>query len=182
MSSVVIELEGFQLRPDVFVIKELAFCDVQYGYHSRWSFLPPHPWELLSSKHKKTFSWLTRHGHRMQWDSGDLPYASLQYILTSLFVSYTHIYSKGLEKCKFIQNLCGRNILDLNDFKCPKVHEIQEVMMLSCPNHSPPFHHCALRKAVSYANFIKESLSSTGVIYAQDVDHRTPPTSEEMQN
>lgn len=182
MSSVVIEFEGFQLQPHVFIVKELAFFDVKYDFHSRWSFLPPYPWEQLSKKHKKTFSWLTRYCHRMQWDSGDLPYSALQYILTSLFVSYTSIYSKGLEKCRFIEKLCGRKIIDLNDFKCPKVNEINAEVSVNCPTHLPHFHHCALAKSALYGSFIKERLSSTGVIYAQHVDRRTPETSRKMQN
>lgn len=180
MSSVIIEFEGFQLQPDSFIVKELAFFDVKYGYHGRWSFLAPHPWEQLSAKHRKTFSWLTHHCHGIQWDYGDLPYSALQLILTSLFVSYTDIYSKGLEKCKFLEKLCGRKILDLNDFKCPKIYDLKVKSILNCPSHESHFQHCALAKAAAYGSFIKEQFFSTPVICTHHVNRGASQTSEQM--
>ena len=66
-------------------------------------FFPPFPWKELSFKNKKTAAWLTRHYHGLRWDSGELPYSSLELILTSLFASYNIIYTKGLEKNKFFR-------------------------------------------------------------------------------
>ena len=101
MSSVVVEFEGFQLSPYDFIIKELAFYVVDFGYHGRWNFLPPFPWNELSVKNKKTAAWLTQNYHGLRWESGDLPYSSSELILTYLLTSYNTIYTKGLEKLFF---------------------------------------------------------------------------------
>lgn len=179
MSSVVIEFEGFQFKPHVFIVKELAFYDVNRGFHGRWSFLPPFPWEQLSKKNRKTFSWLTRYCHELDWESGDLPYTSLPLILTFLFVSYKDIYIKGLEKSKFFENLSGRKILDLNDFMCPKMDTLK-CATLDCPDHASHFNHCALAKAAAYGSFIKGGPSSSDVINGQNVKRRTSTTSGKM--
>lgn len=159
MSSVVIEFEGFQLKPHIFVIKELAYFDVDRDYHGRWSFLPPHPWKQLSPKDKKKFSWVTRYCHGLRWECGDLPYTALPLILSFLFVSYSDIYVKGLEKSKFLENLSGKKILDLNDFKCPKVGSLKHSTLI-CNDHIHDFKHCALSKAAAYGSFIKEGVIS----------------------
>ena len=171
MSSAVVEFEGFQFSVDNFIVKELAFYVVGYGYHGCWRFLPPFPWKELSVKNKKTAAWITRHCHGLRWDSGELPYSSLELILTSLFASYNTIYTKGLEKTKFLERKSDRKVLNLNDFYCPKVNFLDSTQS-KCPVHIPNFRHCALVKAFSYAMYIKETDCSSNVICGEDVNHR----------
>ena len=164
MSSDVVEFEGFQLSVRNFIIKELAFYVIGYDYHGCWSFLPPFPRKKLSVKNKKTTAWLTRHCHGLHWESGELPYSSLDLILTSLFASYNTIYTKGLEKTNFLEKKTGRKVLHLNDIHCPKVNFL-ESSQVNCPVHMPNFRHCALVKTSSYAMYIKETVCSSNVIY-----------------
>lgn len=178
MSSVVIEFEGFQVNTNDFVVKELAFYSVDFGYHGLWSFLPPHSWEQLSPKERKTFAWLTRNLHGLRWDSGDLPFSYLEPILSSLFISYETIYSKGLEKVKFLEYLSGQKIFNLDDFNCPKI-SFFHTSTVKCPNHKTHFKHCALTKAFTYGEYIKERKKFAQAIRAQDVDHRTSETAEQ---
>ena len=152
MSAVVLDFQGFQLQPHTFVVKELAFFDMNYGYHARWSFQPPHAWEKLSRKRQKTYAWVIRNCHSMPWESGDLPYTDLRPILISLFTAYSQIYVKGLEKVKFLEKLSGKIILDLNDMQCPKVDTLP-IPNMACADHSPNFKFCALNKAAAFAHF-----------------------------
>lgn len=170
MSPIVVEFEGFQLSPHNFVIKELAFYDADFRYHGHWSFLPPFSWEQLPDKKRKTFSWLTRNFHNLRWDSGELPYSVLHVILSSLFASYKIIFTKGLEKTKFLENISGKKFLNLNDFNCPKIHFLKYTEV-KCPNHKPHFKHCALVKASSYAMYINKRSTLQNVICAQDVNY-----------
>lgn len=175
MSSVVIEFEGFQVKTNDFVIKELAFYVVDHGYHARWSFLPPYPWEQLTVKNRKSYAWLTRYCHGLRWDSGELPYSALERIVSSLFISYKTIYTKGLEKTKFLEKISKRKIFNLNDFGCPKIDSLKRTV-LNCPSHKSHFKHCALLKAFSYGEYIKERLNLDFVIYVQDVNPGTSQT------
>ena len=171
MCSVVVEFEGFQLNPYDFIIKELAFYVIDYGYHARWNFLPPFPWSELSAKNKKMAAWLTRNFHGLRWESGDLPYSSCELILTSLLTSYKVIYTKGLEKTIFLERKSGRKIFNLDDLNCPKVTSLGS-LQVKCPVHMLHFKHCALVKASFYALYIKETTFLPKVICVEDVNHR----------
>lgn len=153
MSAVVIDFQGFQLQPHSFVVKELAFYDVDMCYHARWSFKPPHPWEHLSRRRQKTYDWVTRNCHGMSWESGELPYSDLRYILLSIFITYSTIYVKGIEKVKFLEKLSGLRIIDLNDVECPKVDALFMPKTI-CPVHTSDFKFCALNKAEAFAHFL----------------------------
>lgn len=153
MSAVVIDFQGFQLAPHSFVVKEFAFYDVQYDFHGRWSFQPPHSWEKLSSRKQKTYEWVIRNVHGMSWESGDLPYGLFRRIMMFLFASYHTIYVKGLEKVKFLQKFSQSNIIDLNDMKCPKIQNLR-IPAVKCPFHNPQSHYCALNKAAAFSSFI----------------------------
>ena len=180
MSSAVVEFEGFQINANDYVIKELAFYAVDHGYHARWSFLPPYPWEQLSLKKRKTFSWLTRHLHGLRWNNGELAYSALEPILLSLFISFKTVFTKGLEKTKYLERLSGREILNLNDFGCPKIVSLN-VSNVICPSHTFSFKHCALTKAVSYGMYIKDRLATSSIICVQDVDGGSSETAEQDQ-
>ena len=171
MSSIVVELEGFQLNTNDFIIKELAFYVVDYGYHGCWNFLPPFPWSELSVKNKKTAAWLTRNCHGLRWESGDFLYSSLELILKSLLTSYNTVYTKGLEKSIFLERKSGQKILNLNDFSCPKVISL-ESLQIKCPVYIPHFKHCALVKDFFYAKYIKKATFASKVICDEDVNHR----------
>lgn len=179
MTSAIIEFEGFQLHPYIFIVKELSFYAVENGYHSRWTFLPPCHWDSLPPQKRKSYAWFIQNGHLLSWNSGKLPYTSLRVILTSLFASYTTLYTKGPEKAKFLQKLSGRPILDLNQLGCPNVLCWDRVYV-RCPDHTPDFRHCALAKATAYGSFIKEKQAKSEVILTQHVDRGASQTSQQM--
>lgn len=54
-------------------------------------------------------------------DSGELPYSVLEIVLSSLFASYSIMYTKGLEKNNFCKKtFWPKDFKNLNDFNCPK--------------------------------------------------------------
>lgn len=166
-STIVIDFEGFQLKSQCFVIKELAFYSVNEGYHNCWFFLPPHSWENLLPSEKKCFKWVIKNRHHMEWNSGVLPYSTLHIILQYLSSVYTNIYVKGLEKIKFLENILGRSILSVN---CPKIQMLNKNRFsTACSYHPHAFNCCALTKAAFYADYIKQSSEEVDFIYNQDV-------------
>ena len=150
----VIDLQGFQLTPHSFVVKELAFYDINNGYHGRWSFKPPHPWEDLSPSKQKSYAWVTRNLHGMSWKSGKLPYKTFRRILMSLFTSYDIIYVKGLEKANFLKKFSADlNIVNLD---CPKIDDLH-LPIVKCPFHLPESHYCALQRAAAFAKLLRSN-------------------------
>lgn len=156
MTSAVLDFEEFQLSSGRFIVKELAVHAVNdETFRGRWLFKPPYAFDCLDRQKQQTYSWITRHLHNMDWNSGELPYESLRCVLSVIFQMFPYIYVKGMEKKKFLEFLSHRDIINLDDFECPKVNELPSLDTL-CPfTHGKNFHHCAVYKVGVYALFIE---------------------------
>ncbi|GBO01480.1 hypothetical protein AVEN_218218-1 [Araneus ventricosus] len=156
MASAVLDFEGFQLSPGRFIVKELAVCAVNDDtFRGRWLFKSPHSYESLDRKKQNTYSWITKFLHHIEWNDGELPYDTFHCVLTVIFETFPYIYVKGLEKKKFLEFLTGRDILNLDDFECPKVRDLPFFGVL-CPfMHGKSFQHCAVYKAKAFAKHLE---------------------------
>lgn len=157
----VLDFEGFQLKPDCFIVKELAIRGIGDNFQGHWLFSPPSSWENLSDKQRLMFSWVTRNMHNLSWNSGEVSYSHFQTILFSIVKNYTDIFVKGLEKKKFLQKLISNTIHNLEDWQCPKFDNLPQPNV-TCSIHSLYFNHCALGKAAAFENYISCSLRDHG--------------------
>ena len=65
---------------------------------------------------------MTPHGsdeNGLNWDDGHIPYRQLETVLSESIAGFAHIYSYGVSKCKFLKELLGRPVMNLEDFGCP---------------------------------------------------------------
>ena len=72
----IVDIEGFRLPINEFIIKELAILPVNNNNESA------RPFNL----------------HGITWTSGNVPYTLLKIIFTKIFKNTTKMYVKGLEK------------------------------------------------------------------------------------
>ncbi|GBN68644.1 hypothetical protein AVEN_251374-1 [Araneus ventricosus] len=156
MTSAVLDFEGFQLSPGRFIVKELAVCAVNEDtFCGRWLFKPPHSFKTLDRKRQNTYTWITKFLHHIAWDDGELPYDTFRCVLTVIFETFSYIYVKGLEKKIFLEFLTGRDLLNLDDFECPKLKDLPSFDVL-CPfMHGKSFHHCSVYKAKAFAKHLE---------------------------
>ena len=90
------------------VTKELGlFID---GSVQRFSFCPP-----KAFKPNKQTTWNTIHLHGIAWSSGKLDYEKLFAVFYDIKVMNAEVFAKGLEKCRLLTNLLGRNVENLDD-------------------------------------------------------------------
>ena len=72
------------------------------------------------------------------------------------------VFIKGLEKCRLLNRLLGRNVENLDDYGCPKIQDNVETDRLwICSNYSFPHKtrlHCAERKAKVYREWAFQHL------------------------
>ena len=74
------------------------------------------------------------------------------------------VFAKGLEKCRLMTNLLGRNVEKLNDYGCSKFqHLVKTGSSWICSSY--PFRHkkrlhcaCAERKAKVYREWVMQQL------------------------
>lgn len=156
--EVVVEFQAFRGVHNEFILKEIAAVDVSTGRFVVVLFAPPCERVRLHPKIQKTNDWLMKHYHRIHWNDGTVPYKDMVSILTQMFSNFTVVYTKGLEKANFLRQYYNHGaVIDLNDIKAPIVPRpfIVQCPVPHQPNNTPHF-HCALRKALFYANWLQQ--------------------------
>ena len=110
MSLIVLDIELTEKN----IMKELGlYFD---GSLQGFSFCPP-----KTFKPNKQATWNTSHLHGIAWSSGKLDYEKLFAIFYNIRKVNAEVFAKGLEKCRLLTNLLGRNVENLDDYGCPKI-------------------------------------------------------------
>ena len=69
-------------------------------------------------------TWNTSHLHVIAWSSGKLDYEKLFPVFYDIRVMNAEVFAKGLEKCRLLTILLGRNVEILDDYSCPKIQDL----------------------------------------------------------
>ena len=56
----------------------------------------------------------------MNWDDDQIDYDQLETAVSKAVADYAHIYSNGISKCRFLKQLLGLPVHNLEDFGCPE--------------------------------------------------------------
>ena len=113
MSLTVIDIE----LTDKNINKELElYID---GSLQDFSFCPP-----KTFKPNKQTTCNTSHLHGIAWSSGKLDHEKLFPVFYDIEVLNAEVFAKGLEKCRLLINLLGRNVEKMDDYGCPKIQDI----------------------------------------------------------
>ena len=157
--SIVIDIEYFRYRNQTWIIKEIAI----YGdYLDSMVFLAPQPYYSLSENIRKSYSWITKNIHGLEWNSGDYPYCRMYLYIESIKLRYPNsiFYSKGFEKTIFLSDLFNRQFIDLDDIHCPKITNTSDNNTICKHSQS---NYCARRKVVFYSSWLNTYLTENGV-------------------
>ena len=143
MSLIVLDIELTEKN----IIKEQGlFID---GSVQGFSFCPP-----KTFKPKKQTTWNTSHLHGIAWSSGKLDYEKPFAAFYNIKIIDAEVSAKGLEKCRMLTKLLGRNVKTLDDYGCPKIQYLVKTDS-SWISSSHLFRHksrlhCVERKAKVY--------------------------------
>ena len=151
MSCIVLDIELTEKN----IIKELGlFID---GSVQGFSFCPP-----KTFKPNKQTTWNTNHLDGFAWSSGKLDYEKLFAVFYDIKVMNAEVFAKGLEKCRLLTNLLGRNVENLDDYGCPKIQDLTKTNSSWICSSYPFRHrtrlHCAERKAKVYGDWAMQHL------------------------
>ena len=156
----IVDLQGFQMPINQFVVKEIAVMDIKSDHHVVHLFEPPCVWSSLPAKYKCTNTWLTRNYHNLYWEDGYFPYKILKDAVKSMLRNASCIYVKGLEKKRFLEKLLHNKyyVIDVNDANCPSLKKLSENNFMKCPNHfdENANFQCALRNVQMLKTWICE--------------------------
>ena len=151
MSLIALDIE----LTDKNIIKQLElYID---GSLQRFSFCPP-----KTFKPNKQTTWNTNDLHGIAWSNGKLEYEKVFADFYDIKVMNAEWFAKGLERCKQLTSLLGRNVEKLDGYGCPKIQDPVKTDS-SCFCSSYPFRHktglhCAERKAKVYGEWAMQHL------------------------
>ncbi|CAH1099677.1 unnamed protein product [Psylliodes chrysocephalus] len=101
MRQLVVDVQGFKLENNKFLVKEFAAFD---GIHiCHYVFKPPFPLRLLSPNLHRQAIWLMNNYHYIDWNVGSTPVHQFGNILKFLSEKTDMIYVKGIEKANYIK-------------------------------------------------------------------------------
>ncbi|KAF7383162.1 hypothetical protein HZH68_015011 [Vespula germanica] len=102
---VFVDLQGFKIQNNLFVLKEFAICDMTDNLVANYVFLPPFHEDQLSRKDEIGVRWLTDNHHGLEWNDGFVNY-NLRYEIFEQHLicssSILNIYMKGTEKIQWL--------------------------------------------------------------------------------
>ena len=118
--------------------------------------------QTKSFKLNKQTTWNTSHLHGIAWSSGKLDCEKRFAVSYDIKVMNGELFANGLEKCRLLTNLLGRNVENLDDYGCAKN---QDLVKTDSPwicssflfRHKTRL-HCADRKAKVYGDWDMQHL------------------------
>jgi len=148
----VIYFEYLHEKQNEEVVKEVSVAadNVIETFH----FKSPHP--------------MTAHGsdeNGLSWADGQLDYFTLADTISDAVLVYEHLYAYGTAKTKFLSNLLGQPVRNMEDFKCPPPHGLKAQFSYSMPCHKNYLNYRrATRKAHTLLKWFTHHLQSRNYI------------------
>ena len=94
------------------VIKELSVASTDV--RETFRFLPPYRMDPHSNDQ-----------NGLCWDDGSIPYGSLFQVMAEATANFLNLFANGTDKCKFLTELLGRTVQNLDSFGCPKIRNLK---------------------------------------------------------
>jgi len=110
---------------------------------------------------------MTSHGsdeNRLNWEDGNKAYHDLYTVVSEALAGFAYLYSYGTTKCKFLTELLGRQILNLQDFNCPQRASFNHKHWCSLPCHKFPNVECATNTAHSLYDWLMFHLQTKSYV------------------
>lgn len=145
--TVIIDVQGFKLETNEFIVKEIAIL-----YENKIQVLlikPPFPYHELTRQERRQVNWIQRN-RNIYWNEGVVSYSHYQKLITNIARDKC-VYTKGLEKVLWLQYILeNNNINNLEDQGCPSLLSLFD-QYLNCQDLYSCIYHekvCALRNVL----------------------------------
>lgn len=163
LNFAVVDLQGFQINKNEFVLKELCFSFPNINKIHHYIFAPPCNWTDISDSDKKGALFLKTFHHGFFWKHGSIPYHEIYQYIKPLLNPNLVIYVKGHQKIQWLHDICKDSTIDVRNIEelC-SINLVQEAYELSNEYHCG-FHrvvkHCAKQNVKIIANWLKYHLN-----------------------
>lgn len=151
MDTIIVDLQGFKDFENKFIVKELAIAHKEHT--QTFLIKPPYAFKTLSNEEKKQIRWLEKN-RGLTWSEGYIDYFEFRRVVVP-YLRNKKILLKGLEKVKWIQELCQNcDLIELGEKGCPNFKELyndynnyneNENKEINCVHHKKM---CALKNVL----------------------------------
>jgi len=145
-----------QTGDEDYIVKEVAIVSPDANTMQNWVFQAPFDPSELPLTIQLDNDYLATHVFGIDWSDGDVSYSELQRILVKYTKCIDTLYTHGERRQRYLQQLLGRTVVNLEDVQCPKA--IQLLFPAShCAHyqHQFPTFRCALYEAQCYAKYLQ---------------------------
>ena len=128
-----LDFQFFKKPGGDMVVKELSIIPIDNNIDPIvLLFKPPFPWRRLTDKYKNENTWLKEKVHGLSWETGDLDYSQLGYMIRDSLKDAKEVYVIGSTKKKFLERF-NFNVIDVTDLGYLQVDVTKTVHF--CSNH-----------------------------------------------
>jgi len=145
--EVVIYFEFFRGRQNEIVVKEI--CVAAANVSENFRFKSPY---VMAS-----------HGsdeNGLNWEDGHIAYHELYTVASEAVAGFARLYDYGVSKCKYLTELLGNPILNLQDFNCPLPTSFNHKYLCSMFCHKFPNINYATKNAHSLYDWLMYHLQT----------------------
>jgi len=150
----VIEFQSFRGNNDRFIVKELVILDLLTQITYPFLFEAPCSIHELNAKAKTTNRWITNYFHHIHWHEGFVPYHNVHRIMFYFCKQFTHIYTRGSEKKKWIQQYTNNEVSDIRVDKTFQFDNTNICVSVMDKKHKQS--QCALQNAHYLAAYLQQ--------------------------
>jgi len=129
-----VDMQGFTMPGKNYALKELAILPLNYDEEPLVRlFKPLFSWPRLTEKYKRQNLWLELYHHGLEWNSGDLDYSELNFVIRDTLKDAVKIFVSGDLKKNWLERY-DLKVLDLNEWGYPSFERSKIVTV--CANHN----------------------------------------------
>lgn len=146
-NCIFVDLQGFKSDENEFIVKEFAYSMLEYT--QVFLIKPPFPFSKLSTSEKRQTRWIQKH-LGILWHEGFVDYREFKRLIVNHIREKT-IFVKGVEKVKWVENLCSDcTVINLEEKGAPNLSELYKRYCVRECNYNCVYHNknCALKNVI----------------------------------
>lgn len=159
----IVDVQGFYDRHGEFLPKEIAVLGIDCRVFRHWIVkynVKEHsiinlPVSVLASN-----TYLTCHHHGLEWYDGESNLNDVYMTLRKITRNALRIYVRGYQKKELLQTMLGRQILNLEEYRCPSFKNLPQGNEHFCTEHAEmkQYFACALAYTYKLRDWLTRSL------------------------
>lgn len=163
MVSYIVDFQAFKDLYNTFILKELVIVSLETDQVVHCLVKSPVYYHNLHPELRRRCDYLSKNYHKIRWGDGYVEFSDAIRLLRKTTQGSAKIYVKGSERVKYISDILGRKVLDLDKIGCPKAVDWTLQIARQCPyfRHSnlPVQVHCSFKNALTYKDWFQNEFS-----------------------